>query len=362
MTASMQYLRAGDVDNYLAYMTKALAVAETSGDIARRNVLELALVYEDLMRLRYASAHARIERLKSEGLEGHPASLLRRLEADLKTARGEYARSRNILREGERQLAALQSGADRVTQAQLELACAAVENDLALGDLAGARADGKRCAASADPAFSIYALLASANTELLAGDMTTAREQLERARAAVLTMPDEPDRWSDTIRVASLLTRTGDAIGSDRLYNDVLPKLRHWGYSLLIAQAEIGLAENAAARGDWANASEHVAAARRGLPTDNWTLRYRLDVVDAAAASSKGDAARAVSIAAQAHGRAHQLGDLVAQMEIHTLMPHGSFPECGLASREAIIARSGMRGATTDWLKPSVDRAVASRK
>ena len=39
-------------------MTKALAVAETSGDIARRNVLELALVYEDLMRLRYASAHA----------------------------------------------------------------------------------------------------------------------------------------------------------------------------------------------------------------------------------------------------------------------------------------------------------------
>lgn len=354
--------RLGDIDSYRHYLIKALAVAETSGDTGRRNMLELTVVYEDLMRLRYADAHTHIKRLKHAGLEGHAAALLQRMEAALHAARGDYTRSRSILTEAERQLAAVQPGIDRVTQAQSELACAKVESDLALGDLSGARADGKRCATSAHPNFSVYAKLLSATTTLLAGDMAAAREQLPHIRAALLARPDGPDRWAYSMLLASLMTRTGDTAGSDRLYKDLLPKLRNSGYLALVVQTETGLAENAAARGDWRNALQHATAARRDLPADDWSLRHRLDVIDVATALAKDDIARATSLAARSHAKAHQLGDVIAQMELHSLMPLRAFPECTLASREAVIARSGMRGATLDWLKTDLPRELESQE
>jgi hypothetical protein len=362
LVAAEQAQRLGDIDSYRDYLVKALAVAEASGDTVRRNVLELTVVYEDLMRLRYADAHRHIKRLQQAGLEGHAAALLQRMEAALHAARGEYTHSRNILTQAERQLAAVQPGADRVTQAQSELACAKIESDLALGDLSGARNDGKRCEATADPDFSIYAKLLSVSTTLLAGDMTAAREQLSPIRAALLARPDGPDRWAYATLLASLSTRTGDIAGSDRLYTDLLPKLRKSGYLAMIAQVETGLAENAAARGDWHKALEHVATARRDLPVDDWPLRHRLNVIDVAAALAKGDTPRATSMAARAHAQAHQFGDVVAQMELHSLMPMHAFPECTLASREAVIARSGMRGATLDWLKIGFPREHASQR
>ncbi|WP_460732385.1 winged helix-turn-helix domain-containing protein [Lysobacter tyrosinilyticus] len=340
---------AGDIDRYRDYLMKAVTVAQTSGDTGRRDMLELAMVYEDLMRLRYTSADTRIGRLKRAGLEGHAASLLHRLEAALHTARGEHARSRDILTQGERQLAALQPDEDRVTQAQAELACAKGENDLALGDLSGARADGKRCGTSADPNTSTQAKALDAYTKLLAGDLPAAREQLPHVRTALLAVPDGPDRWGHAMMLAALLTRAGDYAGSDALYRELLPKLRASGYQALIVQAETGMAENAAARGDWREAPLHVAAARGDLPTDDWSLRYRLDVIDAAVALAKGDPMRATSALAETHARAHRLGDVVAQIELHSLMP-GAFPECTLAFREAVIARSGMRGAKLSWL------------
>lgn len=362
MVASDQAHRIGDLASYRNYLIKALAVAETSGDTGRHNILELAMVYEDLMRLRYAGARTRMERLKQAGLEGYPASLLTRMEAALHTARGEHARSREIITEGERQLAALQPSADMVTQAQSELACAKVENDLALGDLAGARSNGKRCAASLDPDYRTHAEALDAHIKLLAGDMPAAREHLSHVRAALLTRPDGPDRWARTMLLAALLTRTGDTTGSDKLYLEVVPKLRDSGYLALIVQAEAGLAENAVARGDWPKALLHVAAARRVLPAEDWSLGYRLDVIEAAAALAEGDTSRATSIAVQAHDKAHRLGDVVAQMELHSLMPPGAFPECTLAHREAGIARSGMRGATLDWMKTSLPGAIASQQ
>ena len=351
MVAADRAHQVGDIDLYRDYLIKALAVGETSGDTGRRNILELVVVYEDLMALRYASAQKRIDRLNREDPQGHVNALTRRLDAALAASRGEHTRARNILVEGERQLARFQPDPERASQAQSELACAKIESDLALGDLTAARSDGRRCASSTHPNTSAHARLLDAYIQLLAGDMAAAREVLTNARTAVRALPDGPDRWSHATMLASLLTRTGDIAESDRLYADILSKQRHWGYVLLIAQAETGLAENAAARDDWSKALRHVNAARRELPADDWSLRYRLDVIDAAAALATGDTARATSIAARTHSQAHRLGDTVAQMELHELMPLHAFPECTRASQEALVARSGLRGATLDWLQ-----------
>jgi hypothetical protein len=176
----------------------------------------------------------------------------------------------------------------------------------------------------------------------------------------MLAVSDGPDRWSHTMMLAALLTRAGDYAGSDTLYRELLPKLRASGYLALIVQAETGLAENAAARGDWPNALQHVTVARRDLPAEDWSLRYRLDIVEAAAALAKGDISHATTVAAATHAQAHRLGDVVAQMELHNLMP-GAFPECTLAHREALIARSGMRGATLGWLRAGLPGDLASQ-
>jgi hypothetical protein len=351
LRSAVQHEAAGDLDNYRNRVVQALAVAETSGDVARRDMLELVVLYEDILLARYGPADARLQRLRGAGLQGDAALIMDRLDAALQSVRGRHASALQAIDRAGHRLAALQPDATAVTQAQAQLACSRAAARLPGGDLAGARADQKRCAASKEPASQTSALTTLAAIELLAGDRVEARAQLQRARATVAKLPERANRWSTTMELAAMFTRTGDVAASDRLYAELLPELHRSGYVWLIAQAETGLAENAAARGDWPRSRQHLAAARKELPADEWELNHRLDLIDAAAAWHGGERERAIAVATRVHDRAHRLGDVVVQIELHSLLPAGTLPEGGgTAERERLIARTGMRGATSNWL------------
>ena len=349
LRVAFQHHSVGDLASYRTRLLQALAVAETAGDVLQRNHLELLVLNEDVLLARLQSADARVQRLRRAGLQGGAALMVDQFDATQHLLRGRYQHAVRILDTAERQLNALPPGT--TTEARAALACTRVEARLALGELAGARTDLATCATSREPNPQLLAVLGRANTELLAGDRAEARSLLQRVPESLAPMPDGPDRWIDTLQLAALLTRAGDAAGSDRLYAELLPKLRPSGYTLLIAMAETGLAENAAARGDWARSKQYAATARQALPEGTWPLLYRLDVIDIQTVWNSGDRDRAIALASQVHAKAHRLGDAVAQMEIHSLLPADLLRDTGgLAGRERLVARTGMRGATLDWL------------
>ncbi|MGO1000693.1 winged helix-turn-helix domain-containing protein [Lysobacter sp. CA196] len=352
MRIAKQHRDGGDIDQYRAYLVQALAVAEVSAPAIWRNHLQMVVTNQDLMLARYDRADARVERLRGAGLQGHAALLLARLEADLAMVRGRYAQALAVLDSSERRLIGQRPDESGITEAQITLACTRMWVRLPMGDLQGTRTDMQRCKTSKHSNWANITLLMQARTARLAGDRDAAHTQLAAARAALAKSEDDSDRWALTLTATELLTRLGDIDESDRVYRQLLPKLQRSGYAALIAGAETGLAENAAARGDWVSSRAHIAAARGMLPTNEWLLSHRLDMLKVADSWSHGDRERTVALATPLHARAHALGDAVAQMELHSLLPLDVLAEVGGAvERERLIARTGMRGAKMEWLK-----------
>jgi hypothetical protein len=187
--------------------------------------------------------------------------------------------------------------------------------------------------------------------DLAAGDRAAARKQLLDIRKQVEQMPDGPDRWTTELWIANGLARAGDVTTAERTFRRILPLARATQYEWIIAITETGLAETAATRGDWKAVREHLAAARKIGLDEIWTLSNRISVLDAIAALSDGDSRRALQLLASVHAQAVRNGDVVTQLEVQSLLPHGmAIGECNERCQSALVASSGLRGATLDWL------------
>jgi len=339
--------RAGDLAAYRARLEQAWGAAQTSGDTAARSGLDLVLASDDIYRFRFGAFHARLQRLRDTPLQGAQGLLAAGLDTTLDAFRGHYARGVRKLDRLEQELRRSNS----VPTAFAALACMRAEYRLSLGDLSNARADWTRCAAPKTPDTTLAAQLGRAYTDLLAGDRSAATQRLAGVQAAIEALPQGPDRWMFSLQWAGVLTRLGQTQASDRIYAALLPALRDSDYRWQAAAAETGIAENAAAQGDWARAQAHAAAAKRGLPADAWAFRSRLGVVDAAIRLAGKDQSDGLAMLGVLDAEAHRLGDVGTQMEIHSLLPDGyADRECDHAQRERLVARTGMRGARADWL------------
>ncbi|TWI01803.1 transcriptional regulator [Luteimonas cucumeris] len=341
----------GDLAGYRHGLEQAAGVAQAAGDVMARNSIDILLLNEDFLGARLGHVDARLQRLRQAGLQGQLAVTVEQLEAALSGVRGNNKHALVALDRAAHNLPRVLPG-EAHSAAQARLACVRAEHRLPLGELAGARSDLGRCATASEPSTQVLVALTRAHAEQLAGDRAAAGSQLRRAQAMLPGIGKRPDHWLLTLEVARLLTRLGDSAGSDQLLDALLPTLGPTGYALLIAMAETSLAENAAVRGDWDAMQRHADAARQGLPADAWFLGSRLDLLDAAAARAAGNRPRAIAIAAGLHEQAHRLGDAVVQMQVHSLLSAGTLPEdCSATTRETLIARTGMRGATLDWLE-----------
>ena len=348
-TVAYRHYREGDMDAYRARLEQAVATALALGDDESRYVMELDLLNEDVLRGRFDIADKRLAGLRKSGVQGDFAIWIAQFDVLVDMARGRYVPASEALNKAIRRVGKPAPGAEP-SAAAARLACMQADVDLVRGELEKARTQLKAC--GRQPSMEVQAELGEAVIELLAGDRDTARKQLQHARDELAKTPaDNPDRWLMDLWVASQLTRVGEQAQSDKLYQAVLPPARKAGYGWVVAIAETGLAENAATRNEWPQVREHVASARKELGEDVWALGNRLDVLLAVAALDEGDTERALSLLTSVHERAHRIGDAVTQAEIHSLMPSTvELGECTGARRAALVARTGMRGATLDWL------------
>ena len=164
-------------------------------------------------------------------------------------------------------------------------------------------------------------------------------------------MPDGPDRWSTELWIATALTRAGDPVTAERMLRRILPLARATQYEWLIAITETSLAETAATRGDWKAVRERSAAARKLGLAGIWTLSNRLDVLEAVTAMVEGDNPRALRILTSVHAQAIRNNDVISQLEVQSLLPQGmAIGECNERCQAALLASTGLRGATLDWL------------
>ncbi|MEO6364621.1 MAG: winged helix-turn-helix domain-containing protein [Luteimonas sp.] len=352
-----QHQLAGDLPGYRRRLEQAAGIAQSAGDTMALTRLDMLLLTEDLMTARMASADQRVQRLRRAGLEGGLALIVEQLDSAVATVRGNRAQALQALDRAQRALPAVKPG-EPLSEAHANLYCVFAETRLPMGELSTARADIKRCAVASDPSTQLLVLVNRAAADQLAGDRVEARKQLHRVETLLPDQGEGPDRWLLTLEIARLMTRLGDGAESDTLYQSLPAAIRATGYTLLTALLDTGLAENAAARGDWPASQRFVEAAREGLPADTWIVHSRLQLLDIAAALAVGDRAHAGTIAGRLHAQAHRLGDVVVQMEVHSLLPVGSFEDDSLAHRETLTARTGMRGATLEWMNAGGVRSV----
>lgn len=356
--AAGQHFNAGDLPGYRRLLEEALMVAHDSGDVLIGNRLSMALLIEDIVGARMDSAAERLRQLRKAGLQGRWVVDLAHFDAALSSMHGRYAYAVAVLDGAEREIAQLPAGGAGESRARI--ACLRAEARLPLGDLQGARSDWLRCTASEQQSNLVTPLIGRARTEWLGGDMEAAAELLRRAQTTMASLGDSPEGAEAAIEVATLLTRTGAIAESDRLYQRALPLMRTAQYHWLIAGAETGLAENAAARGDWAASQRLGAEARGKLPAKAWPLSSRLDLLDIVAALAADDKPRAAALASALHAKAQRGGDRLTQMELHSLMPHGVVSaDCSRNHRDSMTASTGMRGAGLAWLQPKSQALAA---
>lgn len=357
LRAGMQKFTAGHHAEYRERLRQALAIAIESGNTPKQEIVDIHLLNDDLLRADLASTDRRIARLHGSLLQGTSLAAVDMFEAYVDQVRGHYTHALATMDRSQR--AAEERGMPLPQYAIAGLDCLRGELLLQQGQLAQAQAAWTRCANAGQSDAKWQALLGRASGDLAAGDQASALKQLRESLVQLQQAPDGPGRWIMSINLAPLLARAGDLDAAVALYPPVVQGANAAGYNLLLALAKTGMAEVAAARGQWQASTTFAADARRVLPADAWIPDYRLREVEIIGAMARGDRTEALRLLGQLDAKAHELGDVAAQMEAHSLMPADAvFGECTAAARTRLAARTGLRGANLHWLMASLPAAA----
>jgi tetratricopeptide (TPR) repeat protein len=338
--AAITHYMAGRHERYRARLEQAVAIATRAENPLWLEQLGLDLLADDVMAADLRSADERIRQLQDSVLQGEAAIQVDEYASFVAGVRGEFGKAMAILDKAGR-------GADVPRMTSARLACSRADLHAQQGHLAEARKALRTCGAPDLPEYAEMAALGTAWVDLLAGDRDAAIARLEPLSAAVDPAMG-PDAWSTMLHLGYLWTRAGSPARAEPLFRAVLAPARDAGYGWMVALAETGLAEARAAQGDWDGADAHLAGAREHAPNDAWLLTSRIEQATAAVALGRGDGASARARLEAVHETAHALGDVVAQVETHALLPHdGGDRPC---PRESLLASTDLRGANLAWL------------
>lgn len=353
--AVFHYYRAGDIGRYRERLQQAMAVAETTGDRWGLAALGVDQLGDAFMRGDYAAVDRRVAQMSAAGQQGELAFWARQFEALAASDRGQFKEALAALDRGERLGRTGRSVASPPLAAAAMLACTRAGILMRQGNTTQARSQFARCAdAGGINAGSINTLSAGmgiAELDWISGDRDSAIRRVRDVQAKLTDVQVAPDRWELSVELASLLVRMGEERAASKLLNDALPRLRAAGFRRMEAFAQIASAEAAMVRGDVAEATASVAAARRIAPPGHWAPR--LMQLDVAIARANGDEATAETLLASLDRAAHRRNDQLHQILAHGWMtPHSSGMSCTDAQRRALVASSGFRAANLDWLRP----------
>lgn len=359
--AAFQHYIAGNMPEYRSRLSQALTVANAAGDSIAQQHLDLDLLNEDMAQGDFASAEQRLQRLRRAGLQGDRAFWVAQFGAQLEFLRGNYDAALATL---DRAVADLRAGnAPLPPISQARVACGKAEVMLAQGQVARSRELYAECG-KVD--HGMTRLLADLGTVMLdatahhgGADPTALRAILARINA----LPDGPDRWWPAVSVATALTRAGQPDQAEAIYRGVAPGAARARYDHLSRMVALGLAEVAAARGDWAASRRHADLARANLPPDDWFLHNRLAELDIGHTLAQGNSEAALRQLARLDAKAHHFNDALVLQEVHSLMPPDAVVgPCTGATRAAFAQRTGLGGVTLAWMAPRTDQAKGAIK
>ena len=346
--AAFDHYNAGRHAEYRDLLQQALQAANTSGDVGLQNLLDLDLLNQDMMIGNYASAETRVARLQSSGLSGERAFWLMQFDSGISMQKGRYREALERLRLGE----SIANAGGRTPTPEIaaaRLGCARSHILMATGNIAAARQQIDVCRKSELPVLRLDTRLAEASADILEGDRAQARIALEAIAQTLSKEPNGVDRWLMSISTAALLVRLREYDRAAGLFDDTLPMTTMAGYELLTANVETGLAEIAAARGDWPRSRRLADTARRRIAPDDWLVINRLDTLEIADALAAGDRKTAATRLAILRGHAERLGDAVVLAELESL-DTGKPLETPEERAGPRIAGSRLPGARLDWL------------
>ena len=354
--AAFDHYNAGRHNEYRDLLQQALQAANTSGDIGLQNLLDLDLLNQDMMIGNYASAETRVARLQGSGLSGERAFWLMQFDSGISLQKGRYREALERLRLGES--IANEGGKTPTPEiATARLGCARSQILLTTGNLAAARQQLDICRKSELPVLRLDTQLIEAGADILEGNHAQARITLDAIAQTLSKEPNGVDRWLLSMSTAAMFVRIREYDRAAGLLDDTLPMTTMAGYELLTANVEAGLAEIAAARGDWPLSRRIADTARRRIAADNWLVSNRLDTLEIADALAAGDRKTAVARMNALRSRAERLGDAVVLAELDSLdigRPLDA-PEERIAPR---IVNSALPGARLDWL--SLNRGLTA--
>lgn len=351
-TAFQHYI-AGNVPEYRSRLSEALTVANAAGDSVAQQHLILDLLNEDMAVGDFASAEQRIQRLRDAGLRGERALWVAQFASQLQFLRGQHAAALATLDHAVAALKAEKSPLPPIAQART--ACGKADVLATQGELAEARRLYAACGRVDHGPTRLVADLGAAVVDVLA-QRDARPDALLALLARVNALPDGPDRWAPALLVAPALTRVGMVGQAHDIYLAVESRAKRAGYHHLLRMAQVGLAEVAAARGEWAASVRHAQQASASLPPDDWFLGNRLAALAIGRSLALGHTGAAMRQLARLDARAHALGDAIVQQELHDLMPPSTvIGQCSASTRAALARRTGLHGATLAWAAPRTD-------
>jgi DNA-binding winged helix-turn-helix (wHTH) protein len=345
--AAYRHHRAGDLSRYRERLRQAQALSEAMGDRWGAAALAVDRLEDDFARDDRVAVDRGLARLAGSGLQGDPMLRARQIEATVAFERGDFAHALAVLARGERE--ALGDRAASSMSATAPLACTRASVLVRQGSPAAARAQYARCS-EAGARGALAAAIGLAELEWISGDREAALAQARQARVLLPGIAIAPERWSASVELAGVLVRLGDARAALGLLREVAPKLAASELRRDATMARIALAEAALADGDPVRAAAEAGAARASASDAAW--RPRLRQVEVALARARGDEGAAQRSLAALHRETHRHGDLMHQALAHRwLRADAEGERCSERERAALVARSGFRGASLDWLE-----------
>lgn len=307
MTA-YRFYRSGHHALFREHLRRAQETSNRSNDLATQRVLDLDLMGEDFFLGNFASARARVHRLRAGRLDGSIGYLVPQLDSLLLFYQGHFDKALRTLHDGER---AVGPDGKRVVPSVVAPNYACSRADILLTQLKvdAARAEIKRCREGGSSGFHVNALVLEVRADIIEGDHDSARIKLRDIERQLNTMSPGIERWTLVPAIGAIVASLGDYPHSERLLAAEGPRIVDSGYQLVIADMETTQAEIAAARGDWERSRALASSARRRLPQDAWLPMLRLERRDIVDALAHGDRVAARARMQTLSARAQRLGD-----------------------------------------------------
>lgn len=169
-----------------------------------------------------------------------------------------------------------------------------------------------------------------------------------------------PECWSLAVNIAYVLARQGESEQARRMLAEVLPEVERSGQRQPGSDSRTILAQIALAQGDVKEAERQAAIAGKLDTPDDWLGQSRLRAVRVVIALCRGEADKSRSELARLHDDALRRGDVLTELQTHSLADGSLEPLCSTGRHAKLMAQTGMRGVLLEWMNPALLRAQST--